>query len=89
MATVETLPETSQVGGGALPLTELPGFAVAVVPRGLSVDDLAARLREGTPPVVARIQEGRLLLNPRTLTREEEQLLPGLLATALETTANG
>ena len=88
-ATVETVTETSQVGGGALPLTELPGFAVALTPRGLSVDDLAARLREGLPPVVARIQEGRLLLNPRTLTREEEELLPGLLAAAFETNKNG
>jgi L-seryl-tRNA(Ser) seleniumtransferase len=88
-ATVETVPDTSQVGGGALPLTELPGFAVALIPRYISVDDLAARLREGTPPLVARIQEGRLLLNPRTLTREEEELLPGLLAATLETTGNG
>jgi L-seryl-tRNA(Ser) seleniumtransferase len=85
-ATVETVPETSPVGGGALPLIELPGFALALTPRNLSVDDLAARLREGELPLVGRIQEGRLLLNPRTITREEEELLPDLLADSLKMT---
>jgi L-seryl-tRNA(Ser) seleniumtransferase len=85
-AMVETVPENSAVGGGALPLIELPGFAVALTPRNLSVDDLAARLREGEPPLLGRIQEGRLLLNPRTMTREEEELLPDLLADSLKMT---
>jgi L-seryl-tRNA(Ser) seleniumtransferase len=72
-ARIEVVAEPSTVGGGALPLTELPGFAVAVAPHRLSVDALAARLRAGTPPVVGRIQEGRLLLNPRTIARSEEK----------------
>jgi L-seryl-tRNA(Ser) seleniumtransferase len=69
---VEVVPETSTVGGGALPLSELPGFAVAVDPKTLSVDTLAARLRQSRPPAIGRIQEGRLLLNPRTIAPEEE-----------------
>ena len=78
---IEIIFEPAAVGGGALPLTELPGFALALTPRNLSVDALAARLRAGTPPVVGRIQEGRLLLNPRTIfPAEEPQLLAALSA---------
>lgn len=72
MARIEVVAETSTVGGGALPLTELPGYAAAITPQNLSVDSLAARLRAGRPPVVGRIQDGRLLLNPRTVARNEE-----------------
>jgi len=55
----------ARVGGGALPLAELPSFACAVE------EDLAAPLREGNPPVVGVIRDGRLLLDCRTLTDEE------------------
>ncbi len=54
-----------RVGGGALPLTELPSFACGIE------EDLAARLREGEPPVVGVIRDGRLLLDCRTLTDAE------------------
>jgi L-seryl-tRNA(Ser) seleniumtransferase len=82
-ARIEVVAETSTVGGGALPLTELPGFAVAVAPQNLSVDALAARLRHGRPPVVGRIQEGRLLLNPRTVARSEEKDILGAVTDAI------
>jgi len=77
------IPETSTVGGGALPLTELPGYALAITAAGLSADALAARLRTGDPPVVGRIHEDRLLLNPRTLAREEEKDLVRAVTAAL------
>lgn len=82
-ARIEVVAETSTVGGGALPLTELPGFAVAVAPQNFSVDALAARLRAGRPPVVGRIQEGRLLLNPRTVARDEETALIRVVTDAI------
>ena len=44
----------ARVGGGALPLVELPSFAVAVE------EELAAPLRAGEPPVVALVRDGRL-----------------------------
>jgi L-seryl-tRNA(Ser) seleniumtransferase len=65
----------AKVGGGALPLLELPGPAVALARPGLSADELAARLRAGDPPVVGRIEDDRLLLDPRTLTDAEAELV--------------
>ena len=50
----------AKVGGGALPLLELEGPAVAVEPAEAGVDALAARLRAGDPPVIGRISEGRI-----------------------------
>jgi L-seryl-tRNA(Ser) seleniumtransferase len=57
----------AKVGGGALPLLELEGPVVTVEPPPDGVDALAARLRAGEPPVVGRIADGRLVLDPRTL----------------------
>jgi len=69
----EVVAATAKVGGGALPLLELPGPAVAV--GGASPDELAARLRAADPPVIARIEGGRLLLDPRTLADDEVELV--------------
>ncbi|HEY4236460.1 MAG TPA: L-seryl-tRNA(Sec) selenium transferase [Gaiellaceae bacterium] len=57
-----------RVGGGALPLAELPSFACAVE------ESLAAPLRAGEPPVVGVVRDGRLLLDCLTLTDEEAEL---------------
>ncbi len=59
----EVVPVTSKVGGGTLPLLELEGWGVALTPRAI-------------PGVVGRIEDGRLLLDPRTLTGAEiEQVI--------------
>jgi L-seryl-tRNA(Ser) seleniumtransferase len=55
----------ARVGGGALPLAELPSFACAVE------EELAAALRRGEPPVVALVRDGRTLLDCRTLRDDE------------------
>ncbi|MGE5140621.1 MAG: L-seryl-tRNA(Sec) selenium transferase [Rudaea sp.] len=67
----------STVGGGSLPGETLPSRAVALaVP---SPDEFAARLRQNTPPIVARIEGGRVLLDPRTvLPQDEKDLLEGV-----------
>jgi L-seryl-tRNA(Ser) seleniumtransferase len=62
---------TARVGGGALPLLELLGPAVAIEPGPAGASALAADLRTGDPAVVGRIRDGRLLLDPRTLTDDE------------------
>ena len=69
-ARAELVRAVSRVGGGALPLTELEGPAVAVTPPPDPVT-LAARLRRAEPPVITRVHDGRVLLDPRTLTDDE------------------
>jgi L-seryl-tRNA(Ser) seleniumtransferase len=70
----EVVETAARVGGGALPLLEIPSHACAL-PGG---DALAARLRDCDPPVVARVQEGRVLLDCRTLTDDETDRIPDL-----------
>lgn len=75
----------SPVGGGSLPEETLPTWLVA-----LAVADpmaLAARLRAGEPPVIARIERERLLLDPRTILPEEDALLLTALQAALAATS--
>jgi L-seryl-tRNA(Ser) seleniumtransferase len=55
----------ARAGGGALPLAELPSFACAVE------EELAAKLRAASPPVIAVVRDGRTLLDCRTLTDDE------------------
>ncbi len=65
-ATQGTVEETvARVGGGALPLTELPSFACALP------EELAVPLRLGEPPVIGAVRDGRLLLDCRTLSDAE------------------
>ena len=58
---------SAKAGGGALPLLELEGPVCAVDPGAVGADELARRLRASDPPVVGRVREGWLLLDPRTL----------------------
>jgi len=55
----------ARAGGGALPLAEIESYACALE------EELAAPLREGDPPVVGIVRDGRLLLDCRTLTEAE------------------
>jgi L-seryl-tRNA(Ser) seleniumtransferase len=67
----EIVQDVSRVGGGALPMCELPGPAVALDAGSAGPDALAARLRTGDPALLARITAGRVLLNARTLSDAE------------------
>ncbi len=61
----------SAVGGGSLPEVTLPTFVLALPPG--AADALAARLRQADPPVVARIEEDRVVLDPRTVMPHEDE----------------
>ena len=79
----ETLPGRSTVGGGSLPGETLPTWLVAVAgAAGTGPDAMAARLRGGTPALVARIENDRLVLDPRTVLSEQEAAVPELVAQA-------
>jgi L-seryl-tRNA(Ser) seleniumtransferase len=67
----EIVTASARVGGGALPLLELRGPAVAFGRDGVDPAALAAALRLGEPPLVARIADGRVLVDPRTLADDE------------------
>jgi L-seryl-tRNA(Ser) seleniumtransferase len=72
--------DVSQVGGGALPLQELPTIVVAVKPLDFSVNSLEENLRKSDPPIISRISKEELILDMRTVFDEE---IP-LLATGIE-----
>jgi L-seryl-tRNA(Ser) seleniumtransferase len=72
----------SAVGGGAAPTAGLPSVAVALEPGPGGPDALAAALRAGSPPVVARVAEDRILVDLRTVRPDEEEMLLAALASA-------
>jgi len=73
----------STMGGGSLPGQELSTMVCAVAPPDGDADGLAAKLRAATPPVIARISEGRVLLDPRTVDSREDDQVESALANAL------
>jgi L-seryl-tRNA(Ser) seleniumtransferase len=76
----EVVATVGRMGGGALPLAEIPSFAVALAaadPAGL-----AAALRAGDPAVAGRLRDGRVLLDVLALGDEELAALPALVAGA-------
>jgi L-seryl-tRNA(Ser) seleniumtransferase len=67
LESVETAADVAYVGGGSLPDQQLKTWVVEVKPRGLSDADFAQRLRIGTPAVMARLRDGKLVLDVRTI----------------------
>ena len=78
--TLET--SAAQVGSGALPLAELPSWALALSPLRGSAAELARRLRLQHPPVVGRLHRERLLLDLRTVRQDEVVLVAAALERA-------
>jgi L-seryl-tRNA(Ser) seleniumtransferase len=72
----------ARAGGGALPIAELEGPAVALMV-GRDPDQVAARLRAADPPVIARIHDGRVVLDPRTLDDDEVEIVVRVTREAL------
>ncbi len=68
----EVIEAVARAGGGALPLLELRGPAVAITPGADGADAFAARLRAHDPPLIARIADGRVVVDPRTLHGDDE-----------------
>jgi len=70
----------SLLGGGAAPSSVLPTRVLAVTCAGLSADELAARLRAAEPPIIARVEEGHVLLDLRTVLPDQDNALASALA---------
>jgi len=72
----------SVIGGGAAPGATLPTFVLAITCEHLSADEVAARLRASEPPVISRVEEGRVVLDLRTVFPEQEPALADALVKA-------
>lgn len=80
---VAVRPGASRVGGGAFPESDLPTALVCLRPKGVSVDGLRAALLETDPPLVGRVEDDELRLDPRTLAADEHPLVLSALRQAL------
>ena len=77
---LELLDGESVIGGGAAPAAVLPTRLIALTHIDLSADELSARLRANNPPVIARVEEGRVLIDLRTVFSEQDANLATVLA---------
>jgi L-seryl-tRNA(Ser) seleniumtransferase len=75
----EIIDGESVIGGGAAPSSVLPTRLVALSCADLSADELAARLRASDPPVIARVEEGKVLLDLRTVFPDREEAIADAL----------
>ncbi|OLC74292.1 MAG: L-seryl-tRNA(Sec) selenium transferase [Acidobacteria bacterium 13_1_40CM_4_65_8] len=75
----ELVDGVSAVGGGSAPGVELPTCLVAIEKFGLTPDALEERLRRLTPPIIARIERDRLVLDLRTVLPDQDRQLAPLL----------
>jgi L-seryl-tRNA(Ser) seleniumtransferase len=82
-AEVSVRETAAYVGSGSLPDQGVPSRAVALAPRTISVDELARRLRTGTPAVFGRIEDEQLHLESRTLFPEEVEAVAARLREVL------
>ncbi len=73
LGTGEVIPGLSTVGGGSLPQETLPTFLLAL--KGAQPNALLAKMRRGTPPVVARVEADCAVLDPRTVLPEQDEAL--------------
>jgi L-seryl-tRNA(Ser) seleniumtransferase len=69
---IEIIAGESLVGGGSAPTSTLPTFLLALTSPSLSADQLAARLRRNDPSIVTRVEEGRVLMDLRTVFEVED-----------------
>jgi L-seryl-tRNA(Ser) seleniumtransferase len=72
----------SLIGGGSAPSAVLPTTLIALTSQEMSANDLAARLRRSNPPIIARVEEGRVLLDLRTVFPAQDEVLGQVLAQA-------
>jgi L-seryl-tRNA(Ser) seleniumtransferase len=76
---IEVTDGESVIGGGAAPSSVLPTRLLCLTFEGLSADQLSTRLRASDPPIIARVEQGRVLLDLRTVFADQDSTI----ATAL------
>ena len=85
-ADAELVEGESEVGGGSFPGAKLKTWLVRVNPdpRHLTPDTLSARLRASDPPIIARIGDDRVLLDPRTIFPDQVEAVARAVRAALD-----
>jgi L-seryl-tRNA(Ser) seleniumtransferase len=76
---LEIIDGFSVIGGGAAPSAVLPTSLLAITSSTSSADEMASRLRQFDPPIVARIEDDRLLLDLRTVFPEQDKFVNAAL----------
>jgi L-seryl-tRNA(Ser) seleniumtransferase len=82
---VSVIPSRAQVGGGTLPRSEVPSFALSLKPTSGSTQALNESLRRGEPPIVGSIANGRVQLDLRTVFPEQDKQVIDSLRSVLAT----
>ena len=72
---VKIVKTQSVIGGGSAPGATLPSRALAISSPNLSADEIARRLRSWETPIIARVEEGRVLLDLRTVEPEQDEVV--------------
>ena len=72
--TARAAEDVAYVGGGSLPDRSMPTWVVEVI-SPLSDNELSSRLRSGTPAVLPRVHDGKVLLDVRTVFEDQETAL--------------
>jgi L-seryl-tRNA(Ser) seleniumtransferase len=76
---IELIDGDSVIGGGAAPSATLPTCLLAITVKELRPDELLSRLRGADPPVIARVQDDRVLLDLRTVFPEQDDAIVATL----------
>lgn len=73
--TCDVLEDEAMLGGGSLPTQKIPTWCVAIEPTGLTLNQLASKLRKNEPAVIGRVQHERLYLDMRTVQTDQDTQL--------------
>ncbi len=76
---IEVIESRSVLGGGAAPGSTLPTYVLAVSSRTMNADAICEKLRRWATPIIARVEEGRVLIDLRTVTLEEQEVIGAAL----------
>jgi L-seryl-tRNA(Ser) seleniumtransferase len=75
----------SQVGGGALPRSNIESIAIAFRSRNFSAGEIAHRARNGDPPLIGHVVNGAFRIDLRTILPAQDKLVAACVAESLET----
>ncbi len=68
---LDLVEDVSQIGGGSLPLYELPSWVIRIKPQGMSVNEMEIRLRHLEKPIITRIRKDEIILDIRTIEPDD------------------